>query len=444
MHHEVKELAKVAKVPNAVPSTSDCVVVGGLAIDVTCNINASADKLVPSSYPGTTTRTLGGVGLNIAKASTFAGYKHGITTRLVSVIGKNDHQEVSSGLEKEAPSPVLIDQQGILISETAQTAQYIAMHDTKGDLIVACASMDIIKNMDPKFIEEHIKSAKPTCVLFDGNIGQDQKLATVRAARSVGALVGFEPTSVEKAAAIGAVPLGRRGQILKCVPNHTVDFSTPNVYELTAMHEKLQDEEYFDIENWFPVIDVLNLGSAFRNRMEGFVRAVPEISEILVDGTVQKAIQLLPYIPNLFVKLGPNGVILFQLLFDVETQIDPQLDQLGPNVTSSYDINDQTNVVSAYFAGRDDGGSKLGLLIQYFPAVSTNPSSIVSVTGAGDSFCGVLLAESARSSSGSGAGSGGDWLYNIAEKDRVLELAQKAASLTIQSEQSVSTKIIDL
>ena len=412
--------------------SSDCVVVGGLAIDVTCNINTTADKVMPSSYPGTTKRTLGGVGLNITKASLFAGHKHGITTRLVSAIGKMEFQEVSDGLQNEVPSPVIMDQRGIIVSDTERTAQYIAMHDKKGDLIVACADMDIIKNMNPEHIDKHIKAAKPNCVLFDGNIGPDSMLSTVLAAQSVDAVVGFEPTSVEKAARIASVPFGQRGQILKPVPNNTIDFSTPNAYELTAMHQKLQDNEYFDVDGWFPVIDVLNLGTSFRNRMENFTRSVPEIGDILVEGTAQKAIQMLPYIPNLFVKYGSSGVVLFQLLTD-QKLIQQQLDVFGSTVSTSYDIDPKSNTVSAFFPGRP--GSEVGLLVQHFPAFSTAPESIVSVTGAGDTFCGVLLSETARDNS---------WLYNPKEKERVLEFAQKAASLTIQSSHSVSTKILDM
>lgn len=423
---------KVPSPPKHELTKSDCVVVGGLAIDVTCNISASADSLVPSSYPGTTERTLGGVGLNIAKASTFAGFKSGMTTRLVSAIGKNEQLEVTSGLATEVPAPVSFDQQGIIVSDSERTAQYIAMHDKNGDLIVACADMDIIKNMDTAFITSHIEAAKPSCVLLDGNIGPAPKLATVLAARSVNALVGFEPTSVEKAADIAGVPFGKLGQILKPVPNHTVDFSTPNIYELASMHAKLQDNEYFDVDGWFPVIDALSLGTSYRNRMELFTRSVPEISGILSDGTAQMAVQMLPYIPNLFVKHGARGVILFQLLLD-RTIISQQLSQLGPNASSSYDIDARSNVVSAFFAGRD--GTDTGLLVQHFPAIPTDPSAIVSVTGAGDTFCGILLAESAKNK---------EWLNSPKEKEKVLAYAQKCASLTIQSKDSVSTKILDL
>lgn len=330
------------------------------------------------------------------------------------------------------PAPVKFDEQGILVSETERTAQYIAMHDSKGDLIVACADMDIIKNMDPEYIKSQIEAARPSSVLIDGNIGHDAKLAAVLAARSVNALVGFEPTSVEKAAGIAGTPFGKRGQILKPVPHHTVDFSTPNVYELSSMHAKLQDNEYFDVDGWFPIVDALNLGTSFRNRMELFTKSVPEIEGILTNGIAQMAVQMLPYIPNLFVKHGARGVILFQLLLDDAT-ISRQLGQLGPNASSSYDIDAKSNVVSAFFRGR--AGTETGLLVQHFPAISTDPVSIVSVTGAGDTFCGVLLTESATNK---------EWLYSPKEKEAVLAYAQKCASLTIQSKDSVSTEIIDL
>lgn len=409
---EEKEKGKQVKNKKA-----DCVVVGGLAIDITCNINTSASKVVPSSYPGSAQRTLGGVGLNLTKASTFAGYKHGISTRLITSVGKSEVSEIKQGLEKSIPSPLTLDQEGIIVSETERTAQYIAMHDNQGDLIVACADMDIIKNMDPVLVSEHVEKAEPKCVLFDGNLGNSAKLATVKAAKQQNAIVGFEPTSVEKAAQIAEIPFGQQGQILQAYPNHTIDFSTPNFYELSTIHSKLDANGYFELDSWFPVVDALNLGTEFRTKMEYLSKTYPALRDLLSEGTIQKAVQILPYIPNLFIKQGANGVILLQLLSSV------------PKPCVSFD--GATGVVSAYFEGRHGHG----LQFHHFPAIPTNSSDIVSVTGAGDTLCGLLLSEFARNP---------EWINDYEEKVRIVEYAQKGASLTIQCAESVSPKILDL
>lgn len=377
---------------------------------------------------------MGGVAYNVAKASTISGQKLNVKTKLVSSISSTDYNDVKDGIDSEFVSQfdgkAAFEKSGLLLSKEYSSAQYISVHDSKGELVVACADMNAIENMDSKAIYEQIKGANPKCVLFDGNIGKEQQLATIRAAHECQALVGFEPTSVAKCSKIASYRFDDITRVLKSVvPNNSVDFATPNIYELTALHERLLENEYFDTSDWFKVIDAFSLGSVFRSRMERFAKQVPDLAGlILTEGLFQKAIQTLPYIPILLVKLGSKGVILFEILSGQESINKQRMD--------SKDILRQQldkGIVEEYFLS--PGNPDIALLVQYFPAVKTSSDTILSVTGAGDTFCGVVISETAKQP---------NWFFNARERVAVLERAQKAASLTLQSRNSVSEKILNL
>lgn len=414
-------------------STVDCVVVGSIAHDITCSLNVSNSLVVPTSYPGQISRSLGGVGYNVTKASILSGKQIGVNTKLISSIG---HLELNNTLEDinnefiEFGGDIFFDPTSISTSKTHKSANYIAFHDSKGELVIACSDMKIVENIDPSFVYHQIKDLRPKCVLFDGNIGKDQQKSVIEASREINAIIGFEPTSTVKAAEIASLPFENPNRLLKDVfPNNHINFATPNVFELSSLHETLLKNEYFDIDNWFPVIDSLSIGSHFKSKMEIFAKKVPEISNlILKDGVPQKAIQILPYVPNLFVKLGSNGLLLFQLILGIEEN-NKQINQLE-EFTSSFSFKE---FVAEYFPPMP--GKNLGLLIQYYPPFKTPQQAVINVNGAGDTFCGVLLAELGKDKT---------WLYNNKEKVRILGKAQKAASLTIQSQKSVSEKILSL
>lgn len=415
-------------------SPADCIVVGGIAMDTTCNISETSDKLVPTSYPGDIKKSLGGVAYNVAKASILNGKRLNVTTKLVSSVNEKDYNEFLQEIDDEFSSQfggkATFEKSGMMISSSHTSGKYISMHDVKGDLIVACANMDAIENMDSETVYDQVKQSKPKCVLFDGNIGKEQQLATIRAARECQALVGFEPTSVVKCSRVADYPFHDPTRILKSViPNNSIDFATPNVHELTALHKTLSENEYFDTDGWFVVVDALSLGTVFRTRMEKFAKQIPNLTDlILTEGIFQKAIQTLPYIPVLLVKLGSKGVLLFELLTGEDSIKAQQMESREISQVST-----AQGIVEEYFISPNNPG--IGLLAQYFPPVNTNPDSILSVTGAGDTFCGVVISETAQLP---------NWFYMPKERVRVMKRAQKAASLTIQSHKSVSEKILEL
>ncbi|CAN6662417.1 hypothetical protein TRVA0_034S00518 [Trichomonascus vanleenenianus] len=392
---------------NPAITPASTIVVGTLALDMTCNLEGTGDALLNTSTPGKVETSVGGVGHNVALAASYAGP----STRLVSEVGP-DCEQVLAELASNG-----FDTTGIRIAKDKQTARYIAMHDSKGQLVVACADMNAAGSMNTDFIKTQIKAARPKCVFFDGNIKAKQKAAAIEAARSVGAIIGFEPASVPKAAWLAEVPQ-------QAFPHHAVDVCTPNIYELNSLFEAYTAKGLFDTDNWFPVIDALGVDQAFRNALENMSQTVPALSKMYASGVAQQAIHLLPYIPCLFIKDGARGVLSFQLVDDVTA------------IKQTIPANLTTGSGKPVTTRLSTGKNNVGVLVQHFPAELIDDSLIVSVTGAGDTFCGVLASEIAEDRS---------WLNDAGvRRTQVIDRAQRSAALTIQSELAVNPKIKEL
>ena len=69
----------------------------------------------------------------------------------------------------------------------------------------------------------------------------------------------FEPTSEERAMVIFEKPIQ-----LGIFPNHSINMTTPNVYELRAMFKAAQKNGHFDGTEWRSLLDSFMLTSQFR------------------------------------------------------------------------------------------------------------------------------------------------------------------------------------
>lgn len=400
-----KAPVKAAKPP---PTTSPLAVVGGVAMDVTCGISGSQ---LGTSHPGKVSNSIGGVGHNIVLAIHYTGSKHGISPRLISAVGQDgDGNEIVSHMEK-----VGLDTSGIKQDGREGTARYVAMHDKKGDLIVACADMDIIQNLDVDHVNQQLTTAQPKWIMIDGNIGLEAKKEVLKYARDKSVQVAFEPTSVPKAAALSELSL-------PVYPNNSIALATPNTAELQAMFEAFHEKGRFDVDDWFPVIDGLALGAEFRNGAEMQSHAHPGLKAILEQGTLAQAIHMLPYIPTLVIKGGANGVVVFQLVEDIESAI---LSHRSSSV----------KIPSMFQKGNAmSGDTRVGVYMQYFEAESVDAQSIVSVTGAGDTLFGTLAMEMVKDDS---------WLNDMGDKkNAVVSRAMNNAVKTIQSKDAVCKSIL--
>lgn len=143
-------------------------------------------------------------------------------------------------------------------------------------------------------------------------------------------------------------------------------------------------------------------------------RLISITSKAIVDeGLPQQSIQLLPFIPCMLTKLGPQGVLLTQLL----QPNDPRL----------------TSADSApYIVSRATDSSLIGgVYMRLFPPETVlADKDVVSVNGAGDTLLGVVMAGLAKSETKSGT-----------KLEDIIPVAQKASLKTLQSADSVSVDI---
>ena len=139
----------------------------------------------------------------------------------------------------------------------------------------------------------------------------------------------------------------------------------------------------------------------------------------MVDaGIPQQSIQLLPFIPCILTKLGAAGVLLTQLL--------PAGDaRLSSGESAPFILSRCTN-------GTEDSLGVGGIYMRLFPAVEkVDESEVVSVNGVGDTFLGALIAAAEKK--------GKD-----ARVEDLVDLAQRAAVLTLKSRESVSPQLTSL
>lgn len=282
----------------------------------------------------------------------------------------------------------------------SRTAQYVAVNDANKDLVMAMADMDIFtRNSAPEEFATTVEAAKPSWLVVDGNWSGSDIHAWVRAAKAGGSSVAFEPVSTAKAARLFSPPGG--SSPLGVYPGAGVDLSTPNHFELLAMFTAAKENGYLDDPAWFGVIDAFGLHGA----RERFVYMTDR--ETTDSGIPQQSIQLLPYIPTIITKLGSKGALLTSML----GRDDPLLRDAGA----------QQYILARNMSGHPSVG---GVYMRMFPPAE-KVSDVVSVNGVGDTFLGVLVA---------GLTKGG-------RVEKLVDVAQEGAVLTLRSKESVSPNL---
>lgn len=280
----------------------------------------------------------------------------------------------------------------------ARTAQYVAVNDAEKNLMVAMADMGIFTSHSfPSYWASTVAAAKPKWVVVDGNWSEQDIRAWIKAARQHGAKLAFEPVSTVKSMRLFSPLKEHLGAGV--FPDPIIDIATPNQHELAAMHAAAKDNGYFDDMKWFEVIDAFGITGGARDR---FVRLTS--AEMVDAGIPVQTIQLLPYIPTIITKMGANGALLVSVL----KKDDPRLfDRASEAFILTRSINDHPSVGGVY--------------MRYFPPVA-RVKDVVSVNGVGDTFLGTLVA---------GLAQGG-------RAEDLMDVAQKAAVMTLRSHESVS------
>ncbi|KAF7197473.1 Pseudouridine-5'-phosphate glycosidase [Pseudocercospora fuligena] len=387
---------------------SDIFVAGSLAVDLACDFNPrpGSDLQSPelqTSNPAQIVQSLGGVGHNVARAAHLMGAK----VRLCSAIA----DDLTGKAALEALSFAEMSTAGIKSlpsSDGNRTAQYIAINDKNKDLVLAMADMSILEKPSTltqtfeNFWLPQLQTTKPSHLVLDGNWSPDY-LSLWLQSNPPSTTVTFEPVSKAKSITPFTLP-----NILKTYPNPSIHLTTPNTHELSSMHIAARKKGLFDREDWWKIIDSLGIPhSGARTQMS--LAASPKLVD---EGVPQMSIQLLPFIPCILTKLGSEGVLL--------TQILPAGDErLASGDYAPYILSRNQN--------QDEGAGVGGVYMRLFPAVEeVREEEFVSVNGVGDTFLGTLLAGLVKRGKG-------------ARVEEMVDLAQRAAVLTLKSRESVSS-----
>ncbi|KAF4967852.1 hypothetical protein FSARC_4651 [Fusarium sarcochroum] len=386
-------------------SKADILVAGSVAIDLSCDYAPKSGNNSPvlhTSNPSSISQSIGGVGHNVALAAHSVS-KHA-RVRLCSMVGDDvAGKTVLNGLKASGLDTTYIRQLGHEYHGSNRTAQYVAVNDANKNLVMAMADMGIFTNHSfPEYWKSVVRGTKPKWLVVDGNWSEKDIRAWLKAGQDQDCKIAFEPVSTAKSMNLFCPQKGHPK--LRVFPEPTVDIASPNSYELAAMYSAARENGYFDSPAWFDIIDAFGM----RGARDRFVKLTS--AELTDAGVPVQSVQLLPYIPTLVTKLGPQGVLLTTIL----GKDDPRLKD--PD-SEEYILARSTS----------DHSSVGGLYMRLFSAAE-KVQNIVSVNGVGDTFFGVLI---------SGLAQGG-------KVENLIDVAQAGSCLTLKSQESVSPDLYRL
>lgn len=351
-------------------SSVETLIVGALALDSISKLKT--DDLYDSN-PGSTKLSIGGVGHNIALASHYCN-TNPHASRLVLIIS-DDY------IGHTILNELKLDKSGILVDKTNdhKSASYTSIHSPNGELIIACADMQIIETDFIEHIKSQIDQCGPQTVVLDCNLSAGVIQEVVRYCSSHESLkVVIEPTSMNKSKTLGQID----------IPLGVVNLITPTRNELNAIYDSFDANGKFENEEWFNHLDQLEL-----NQIANMVLP-PKVKELYNNGYIQKCSKLLPYFSHILLKLGPDGVL-----------------SMGTNTNPLFTTNTNQNGCEKFH-------------IEYYPIPPQNHNlPVVNVTGAGDTFLGYLIT------------------HMDMEKNTLINNAQVASGLSICHSEAISPQI---
>ncbi|KAL9093580.1 MAG: hypothetical protein Q9165_003975 [Trypethelium subeluteriae] len=412
--------------------SADIVAAGAVAIDYACdyqpseNSRSSIHPQPQTSNPSRITQSGGGVARNIAVAARYVG----ADVLLCSATGQDlagdaiEKNLASHGLSQKGLKriPELLSTQDVITDSeeyrlsrkglaSMRTAQYVAVNDANKDLNVAMADVTILEKIDPALIRRHWvepikKDTKPKWIVLDTNWAPQGLATWIAAAQDMGAKVAVDPVSVAKSTRL----FSREALDIKApafFPNHRLHLLAPNILELEEMFAAAKSSGIFETEHWWKIIDTFGIpASGARTAYESVA------GRALVDrGVPQMSVQFLPLCPCTVVKLGAEGVLVTELLHAEDERL-------------------RSAEEARWIVSRSTGSNEVGgIHMRLFPTTKVTPNHIKSVNGVGDTFLGTLVAGLVRKD---------------AKVQQLIDLAQKASRLTLQSEESVSERLVEL
>lgn len=398
-------------------SRPDIVVAGSLNVDVACDFTPKSmvkpqSPELHTSNPATITQSLGGVGHNVARAAHFMG----VNTRLYSAVG----DDLAGRAAREMIESSGMDSTGISVlpsNSGSRTSQYVAINGKNKDLVLAMADVSILEHTGKdsilaqafdKFWLPQLRRTEPKFVVLDANWAPSHLSRWLDEANKIQAHVTFEPVSNIKSTRLFQLP---KQQSLSVFPASNISLATPNASEIAAMHSAARETGYFERQDWWEVIDALGIPqSGARTQL-----ALATSNDLVDQGIPQQSIQLLPFIPSICTKLGPQGVLLTQLLPANDTRL----------TSGDY----APYILSRCANGTEDTLGVGGIYMRLFPPIEhVKPEDVVSVNGVGDTFAGTLVAGLAKR--------GGS-----TRVEDLVDIAQRAATLTLRDSGSVSSRL---
>lgn len=420
----------------------DTLIIGSLALDSISSINESGDSIMGDSNPGKISSSIGGVGYNVSLAHNYgisSNYNKNVkqSYRLITAIGddftgKSIINQLNS--QKIDTSGIYIDKSGI-----HSTSQYNSIHDKFGELIIACADMNIVEQ---NFMKDHIKQeiirSQAKQVIIDCNLSGNtinEIVSFIKEEMNSEINLIIEPTSLPKSKRVSEI----NDKNLLVYPNNVIKLITPTLNELESIYESFEKMQKFDdYEDWFPILDSLGIDSQFREKLIVLERKFPIMKQLNERGIFQQSFKLIPYLSNILIKLGKHGVLLIQINKNIDDfKSIPTVSKYSPQfiITSNgseyIDPNDNNN------------NKKIGIVIQYFSIPTENESiNIKNVTGAGDSLIGFLSSTTINNN---------NWLngeINSIEEEwnkwENIYKSQLASGFSLNCESSISDEIINI
>lgn len=404
---------------NTTQLSSPAVLIAGmLAVDFACDYRArkaSSNRTLEmhTSNPARITQSLGGVGYNVARAINLCG----VDSRLCSAVGADMNGIAAlSGLRAAG-----LDEAGIVtLSEfegRRRTAQYVAVNDESKELVVSMADMNILEHDDdsPDHLEQaysiwqtQFAASSPAYMVIDANWSPGYLSRWLEMAKSAATRTLFEPVSNAKSTALFHMPSQRA---LMTYPAPSIHMATPNEHELSSMYDAAKTRGFLDRQDWWQIVDAFGIPSSGAHAK----MVLATSSNLVARGIPQRTLQLLPYIPIIMTKLGPQGVLLTQII----PAGDPRLDE--PEY-AGYMLSRCTN-------GTEQELCVGGIYMRLFePAEIIGSADIVSVNGVGDTFAGVLIAGLAKKAQAGQA----------ERVEDLIDIAQRGSILTLKSAEAVS------
>jgi pseudouridine-5'-phosphate glycosidase/pseudouridine kinase len=193
------------------------------------------------------------------------------------------------------------------------------------------------------------------------------------------AVAMFDPTSLPKMERMISALCSK----LPAPPSESrlLSHFSPNLLEVKELYGKLQQLGLFETEEWFAYIAELRLSANWRNGIERLANIKEHDLGWLVNaGVAQMMVSLLPWVGNLWVKCGQNGLIHLGI---VDAGRDGPRGQPGVRRVE----HDSPNDFKDFAVGQME--KPVLRLSHYSP---TKLDRMVSSTGAGDSLVGGLIA----------------------------------------------------